>query len=73
MRDPLKDPQPGDVVEAKIRGEKVTREVLLVEYNTVSNMQDVAYVDSRHIGIEKSSWIHNWRRWCKKHNAKVKV
>lgn len=56
MRNPLEDPQPGDVVAKTLISGRKTRTVCRREGG------DVWYTDEN--GKEKNCWITTWAGWC---------
>ena len=63
-RNPLTDPQPGDVIRAVVGSKCVTRRVLN------RDGQDVTYSDPRY-GCDVICYVSAWKRWCSKHKARA--
>lgn len=66
IRDPLTDPQPGDVVVASMPRQTVERRVVRRDGG------NVYYSASTQRGTQLC-WHLTWRRWCQKHRARVEI
>ena len=71
-RNPLTDPETGDIVEAVVEGKTVVRLVtMMFDDNTITPIVFDSLIDNTVYPSDKSS-VASWRTWCEKYNALVK-
>ena len=71
-RDPLNNPQPGDMVEAIVDGEHIVYLVTMIIAEDVQPVTFDMFKNGQLFPHRKSS-VYYWQEWCRIHNATVKV